>query len=1009
MCATILSKKRSVFIALFLCVLGVPVWIHAQSINYTVCNQCWLSDSLGNHRAVVKFNGAGNVAHALIEWRRRDTDPQLKRIIVQDSATSKLIEHVLVLKNSREEGDILFEPISGKGIYYVYYMPYKNEGRNNYPKGVYPRPLTTENSSWLKQARADIYPENSVCREIQSIDAFNSFYPMEVIATDHETAKLVNAHKGKSFIVFTEDRDHPVKMVKDLPQRWIQEGPMQNFKGKADKGEYYAFQIAIYALKDLQKVTVNFTDLLSSDGKKIPASAINCINTQGIGYDAKPFTKELNITAHTIQPLWVGVDVPSKAITGMYHAKALIHTADGTAQTIALTLSVTNNVKPDGGENEPAKQTRLKWLNSTLAQDNTVIAPYTALQLKNHSISLLGRNLELNTDGFPKQIQTMFTEEMTGYSQTPNNLLAAPLHFEFIKREGEELEWSHSDTKFTKVTAGTIQWNTVNHNEYLQMDVSASAEFDGFLAYTVKVIALKDVSLQDINMQIPFQSDLAKYMFGLGEKGSYLKAPFSWKWDVQHKNQDGAWIGTVNAGMQYSLRDEHYVRPLNTNFYLQKPLLLPTSWGNDNKGGVNINPVGNTVLVNNYSGQHDLKKGDVLYFNFNLLITPFHPINTDFQWETKFYHQYNSIDSIKRTGATVINIHHATPINPWINYPFIEWKKMKDYIDEAHAKGLKVKIYNTVRELSNHAYELPALRSLGHEVYSAGKGGGFSWLQEHVGDDYIAAWFVPEIKDAALVNSGMNRWHNYYVEGMNWLVKNVGIDGIYLDDVAFDRITMKRIKRVLTANGHPGIIDLHSANQYNKSDGFNNSANLYLEHFPYLNRLWFGEYFDYEHNSPDFFLTEVSGIPFGLMGEMLEGGGNPWRGMVYGMTNRMPWSDGADPRPIWKLWEDFGMKGSSMIGYWSSNCPVRTDHPNVLATVYAKPHQALVSIASWEDSTVNIKLLIDWKKLGIDQSKAIISVPAIYRMQDKKTLTLNDQISIDKHKGLILWITEQPQ
>jgi hypothetical protein len=213
---------------------------------------------------------------------------------------------------------------------------------------------------------------------------------------------------------------------------------------------------------------------------------------------------------------------------------------------------------------------------------------------------------------------------------------------------------------------------------------------------------------------------------------------------------------------------------------------------------------------------------------------------------------------------------------------------MKAYIDSAHATGLKVKIYNTVRELSNRSYELPALRSLGHEIYSPGKGGGFSWLQEHLDSDYIAAWFVPELKDAAIINSGMNRWHNYYVEGMNWLTQNVGIDGIYLDDVAFDRITMKRIKRVLTADGHPGIIDLHSANQYNKNDGFNNSANLYMEHFPYLNRLWFGEYFDYENNSPDFFLTEVSGIPFGLMGEMLQDGGNPWRGMIYGMTNRMP-------------------------------------------------------------------------------------------------------------------------
>ncbi|WP_431214110.1 glycoside hydrolase domain-containing protein [Puia sp. P3] len=300
------------------------------------------------------------------------------------------------------------------------------------------------------------------------------------------------------------------------------------------------------------------------------------------------------------------------------------------------------------------------------------------------------------------------------------------------------------------------------------------------------------------------------------------------------------------------------------------------------------------------------------------------------------------------------------------------------------------------------------MRSLGHEIYSPGKGGGFSWLQEHVGDDYIPAWFVPEIKDAALINSGMSRWHNYYVEGMNWLVQNVGIDGIYLDDVAFDRVTMKRIKRVLTRDGHPGIIDLHSANQYNKSDGFNNSANLYMEHFPYLNRLWFGEYFDYEKNDPSFFLTEVSGIPFGLMGEMLQDGGNPWRGMVYGMTNRMPWSDNADPRAIWKVWDEFGMKGTEMIGYWSGRCPVSTTNNNILSTVYKRRNAALVAIASWALSDTTVRLKIDWARLGIDSSRAVIEAPAIRNFQPAADFRPGDAISVGKGKGWLLIIKAAP-
>ena len=85
------------------------------------------------------------------------------------------------------------------------------------------------------------------------------------------------------------------------------------------------------------------------------------------------------------------------------------------------------------------------------------------------------------------------------------------------------------------------------------------------------------------------------------------------------------------------------------------------------------------------------------------------------------------------TGANTLNVHHANAINPYINYPFLRPAEMKAYIDEAHARGLKVKIYYTVRELSNRAPELFALRSLGDEILSQGPGGGFSWLQEHLG------------------------------------------------------------------------------------------------------------------------------------------------------------------------------------------------------------------------------------------------------------------------------------
>ncbi|MCR8557037.1 hypothetical protein KXD93_05265 [Mucilaginibacter sp. BJC16-A38] len=977
----------------------------AQEIKYTVKNNDWDADSLGNHRVVLTLQNANtSLAKAVINWRRNDQHPEDKQLFVVDAATNKRIQNVSVTAINREAGVLYFEPVAGDKKYFVYYMPYKVDRKSNYPNIKYLKAAQTASSDWLQSIQNSTNIEGAKVESIESINEMNNFYPMEVIATKTEVDNIVQLNAGKTYLVFPEDRTHIIKMKHDIPQRWIIAGAKSVFNGEAKRGENYSYQLGIYpTAKDLNGVKITFTDLKSKSGQVIPSKLMSCINNGGTDYRGNAFTKTVDIIRGDVQAMWCLVNLPATIVAGTYEGSVTISAKNAENTKIGIRIKIDPAIAIKGNINEPWTETRLTWLNSTIAQQNEVIKPYTPLVVKDNSIALLGRKVIMDKTGFPKNIETYFTPEMTSFSTKAKQVIDAPISLIAENNNGPE-KWQSKGLKFTLTQPGTVKWTATNTSADLQMDVSGSIEFDGFTSYTVKVTALQDADLKDIRMEIPFNKEASKYMMGLNLKGEKRPDNYEWKWDVVHKNQDGAWIGDVNAGLQYSLRDENYVRPLNTNFYLQKPLLLPTSWGNDNKGGINISEKSNRVLVNNYSGARSMKKGDVLYYNFTLLITPFHPINTDFQWATRFYHKYSDLDSIKATGATVVNIHHGTPINPYINYPFIRWHQMKSYIDSAHQLGLKVKIYNTVRELSNSAYETFPMRSLGHEIYSTGKGGGYSWLQEHVADDYIAAWYVPEYKDAALINSGMSRWHNYYVEGMNWLVQNVGIDGIYLDDVAFDRITMKRIKRVLTQNGHPGIIDLHSANQYNKSDGFNNSCNLYLEHFPYLNRLWFGEYFDYEKNSPDFFLTEVSGIPFGLMGEMLQGGGNPWRGMIYGMTNRMPWSDNADPRPIWKVWDDFGMQGTKMIGYWVENNPVKTGNPEVLATIYKKEHKVLVSIASWAKDDSSVKLQIDWKALGIDPAKATITAPEIKNFQSKASFKDGDEIKVEKGKGWLLVI-----
>src|SRR6218665_493464 len=988
--------RISIRTLLLLSLVSLFVTGFSQQVQYKVGRNEWDADSLGNHRAVVEVMKEGNWTSIDIPWRLQ-IDPSGRKVIVVHAKTNTLISYAESLA-TKEKGTIMFEPKAGKGVYYIYYLPYKINRKSNYPNAIY---LKNEDSSKPRLAFKAKVPAKSRLLYLESIDSLNNFYPMEIIATKAETDHLIRTRKVSDYLIFPEDRDHVIRMKNDLPQRWIQRGLTNIFTGKAMKGENYSYQLGVYPVKnDLSNVVLQFSDLKDAKGHVLAAGNMSCLNTNGTRYDGSPFVQNVNVKKGDVQAMWCLVNVPANTTAGLYKGTVTVKADQSQATTIQISLQVENKTAIDHDISQPELQTRLTWLNSTMAQQNDVINPYTPLKVTDKTISLLGRKVILNETGFPEQLQTFFTPAMTSMTDQAKNILAENIHFHIADATThKDIAFKAQDFHFTQRDAGTVKWESTSLSAPLKMNVAGSLEFDGYLSYTVKLIALEDVAMDNVRFHIPFDSLAAKYLMGLGNKGGLRPDTVNWKWDVATKNQDGAWIGSVNAGLQFSLRDEHYVRPLNTNFYLKKPLVLPTSWGNDGKGGIWIAIKGTSMLMEAFTGPGTMKKGDTLFYNFNLLINSFHTLNTDFQWATRFYHQYKSPDSIKATGATVVNIHHANKINPYINYPFIEHEAMKRYIDSAHRLGLKVKIYNTVRELSNRAYETFPMRSLGHAIYSPGKGGGYSWLQEHVIKDYIAAWFVPELKDAAIVNSGMSRWHNYYVEGMNWLVQHVGIDGIYLDDVAFDRITMKRIKRVLTKDGHPGIIDLHSANQYNKSDGFNNSANLYMEHFPYLNRLWFGEYFDYEKNSPDFYLTEVSGIPFGLMGEMLQDGGNAWCGLIYGMTNRMPWSDNADPRPIWKIWDEFGMEGSEMIGYWVDDNPVRTDNDKVLATVYKKKGKVMIAIASWAEENVMVKLKIDWQALGLDAGKVKLKAKEMKGFQEEKEFEVGDEIPVVKGKG----------
>ncbi len=970
----------------------------------------WMADSLGNHRAVVRVDDSADAVWAAIQWRRSDFHPELKNIIVVDATTQKRIANVCPVRVDREAGDVVFQPVSGEGEYYVYYFPTIMSGWQYMPDVQYQEPQRSADKSWLARnglsydAGSDANPgrfPKARLLEIQSIDEFNSFYPMEVIATAEEVERLLGRHSGASYLLFPEDRAHPIRMKHDIPLRWIESDARDDFSGEARRGEYFTFQVGVYAAqKSLSDLKIRCDEFrLAGTNGVIPSSQVTCFNTQGIDWKGEPFTKKVAVSMGDVQALWFGIDIPGETAAGIYEGSVTITPENAETQRIRILLTITDEHVADSGDSEPWRHSRLRWLNSRIALDDEIVQPFVPLTVEENSISCLGRMLTIGRNGLPSSIRSMFSQEMTRIGNRGREILASPMRFVIESPDGQPLRISGGGYTFTGRSNGRIGWKSESRADALILRTCATMEADGFVEYTVSLSSTVDVSVNDIRLEIPVNADAAKYMMGMGETGGYRAGDFSWKWD-REKLQDAIWIGDVNAGLQLKLFGENYVRPLINIYYHYKPLNMPRSWFNEGKGGCTVHSAGNgIVLLKAYSGARVLKAGETLEFNFSLLITPFKTLDTHGQWHTRYYHAYEPVENVVKAGANTINNHHASPINPYINYPFLRVDQMKSYIDRAHEKNVKVKIYYTVRELTNHVTEMWALRSLDNEIFADGPGGGYSWLQEHLKDDYIRAWYAPNVKDAAIITSGMSRWHNYYLEGLDWLSKNVGIDGLYIDDVAYDRTVMKRTRKILDRDRAGSLIDLHSWNHFNERAGFANCANLYMENFPYIDRLWFGEGFDY-NESPDYYLVEISGIPFGLMSEMLQDGGNPWRGMVYGMTNRLPHS--GDPRPIWKLWDEFGIQDSRMIGYWNDTCPVKTNNKYVLATVYRRRDRTLVSIASWADANTSCRLSIDWNALNIDPEHAEIEAPDVENFQRAASFNPGDAIPVEKGKGWLL-------
>jgi hypothetical protein len=636
-----------------------------------------------------------------VPWRRRDEHPEAVAAILIDARTHQRVRNVARMDIGQDEGWFVFQPPTAPGDYYLYYLPYEGTVKSNYPKITYRAVDDSPDRDWLlRNALTQVNAQwrrwkqlpQAVVVAYEAADAMSRFTDMEFTATKAEIAALRAKVPWAEYLVFTEDRANSIRMSDAIPGRWAMAGAFQPLRATAARGEYFTFQLGVVAhRRALDSVSVSFTDFVHRTAEgTIPATAVDRFNLEGVDWSGRRFTRTIHVDRGRVQPLWFGVPIPVGMLPGDYVSDATISAADTKPQRVRIVIRVTADSIANHGDDDPSRLTRLRWLNSQLAADDSVVAPFTPMTVSGATVGVLGRSLVFGADGLPTSIRSYFASDVTRLTSDSREILSAPIRLRVSTTRGPA-SWQGPPARVTKRAPGAVAWESTQQAGPLSMHIRAQMDFDGTTEFETTLAASDSVRVTDVRLEIPIVSDAAKYMMGLGERGGRRPREVHWVWDVARKNQDAAWIGDVNAGLQFTLKDEHYVRPLNTNFYLSKPLILPTSWGNGGLGGCDITegtegaPARSRVLVSCFSGARTMRKGDSLRFDFRLMISPFKPLDTAGQWNTRYFHAFVSLDSIARRGANTVNVHHATRVNPWINYPFLEPEQMKAYVDSAHA------------------------------------------------------------------------------------------------------------------------------------------------------------------------------------------------------------------------------------------------------------------------------------------------------------------------------------
>ena len=461
-------------------------------------------------------------------WRRSSLSIRVKGLKLLHAESGTPISDARLVHYDQEHVIVDFRPVSGSGIYHLYY-------------GAAEEALFAPSPQWLDTYSATQAPPAATPECIEARCPLDSFFPMEVVALETEVQTLLAAHPEATYLVFPEDRDRPIVLRAELPAHWAREGPAHELVLQADRNEYRVFQLGLWACyTDLNDVQVSATDLQSFDNV-IPASRVQCLTLHSKAqhlYMGRP-TGPFDVPQGQVRALWFGIDLPEECASGKYVGSIVVQPIGQPPTSVRIQLNVSDPVVPERGDHDLWRLSRLRWLESDVGLGGEIYAPFTPLALseRDRSVSTWGHTFALGSAGLIDQVR--FGAE---------NTLAAPVALQG-RCEGESIAWQENSVDICECTPGHITWRGRARAGPLRLTVEGRIEFDGCAILALDLSADEAYRVEDLALRVPWRPEHAELATGMGYRGRRV-GDRTWRQRDSHFHYSPCvWLGSIQAGL----------------------------------------------------------------------------------------------------------------------------------------------------------------------------------------------------------------------------------------------------------------------------------------------------------------------------------------------------------------------------------------------------------------------------------------------------------------------------